>query len=124
MGLDVNIIMCRNRKQLLDEHFWDNCPSGWQKDIYGEIDFSKPCQVYYARKFWRLYTPMCRRLQLENGEYSQPLTKDDIEDMIMIATHERDYFDSFNTIPALCEILDNYDQATDAGMVFIFEGDF
>lgn len=44
--------------------------------------------------------------------------------MINIATHNRDYWDKFNSVPMLCEILDHYDEATEVGMVFLFEGDY
>ena len=48
----------------------------------------------------------------------------DIEFMIDIATHNRDYWDKFDSVPKLCEILANYDEATENGMVFLFEGDY
>ena len=124
MGLDVYIIMAKNRQQVQDENFWNECHTGWVKDEDGDIDFTVPTEVYYARKFWDLYTPMCRRLDIENGDWSAPLTKEDIEEMIHIATHEKDYFDSFDTVADLCEILYNYDRATEAGMVFLFSGNY
>lgn len=124
MGLDVYVLMCKNRNQIHEEDFWDKCKTGWRCTEEGVLDYSAPCEVYYARKFWDLYTPMSRRLGLDNGDYSEPLTKDDIEYMIEIATHTRDYFDSFNTVPALCEILDRFDDATENGMVFIFTGNY
>lgn len=126
MGLDCRIILVKNRKQVEQKDFWDNCKTGWLEDEYGVIDYSQPSEVYYARKFWDLYTPMARKLKMDNDEnfYSDPLTKQDIEDMIVIATHNRDYFGTFNTVKDLCEILDHYDEATEQGMVFLFEGDY
>ena len=124
MGLDVRIVLCKNRRQPEQPDFWNNCVTGWKKDEDDIVDYSVPHEVYYARKFWGLYSPMARSLELENCEYSRPLTKGDIEEMLNIATHTRDYFDSFSTVPALCEILDRYDEATEHGMVFLFEGDY
>ena len=124
MGLDVRIIMAKNRKQIEQENFWDICKTGWIEDEDGVIDYEQPCEVYYARKFWELYEPMCAKLNLKSGDFSDPLTKDDIEEMIHIATHTSDYFGGFNTVPALCKILQRYDDATEHGMVFIFEGDY
>ena len=125
MGLDCRIIMCKNRQQVKQPDFWDKCVTGWKEDEEGYIDYTIPHEVYYARKFWALYTPMARILKMDNEDiYSQPLTKENIEDMIDIATHNRDYFDSFNSVPALCEILDRYDEATENGMIFLFEGDY
>lgn len=124
MGLDIRIVMAKNRKQVEQEGFWNICQTGWVKNEDGEIDFTAPAEVYYARKFWSLYTPVARALNLENGEYSQPLTEEDIEFILNIAIHNRDYFDGFNTVPQLCEILANYDKITEHGMVLLFEGDF
>ena len=124
MGLDVSIIMCKNRKQVENPAFWEEYHTGWVKDADGVVDYTKPCEVYYARKFWDLYTPAARHFGIDNCEYSDPLTKEDIEYLIDLATHNRDYFGGFETVPELCEILDRYDEATNAGMIFLFEGDF
>lgn len=124
MGLDTYIVMCKNKHQLENEGFWDNCVTGWKRDKYDGIDYTQPAEVYYARKFWDLYSPAARRFNLENGEWSDPLTKEDIEFLIDLATHNRDYFGGFDTVPKLCEILDNYDYATDAGMIFSFSGNY
>ncbi len=124
MGLDIYIIMARNKQQIEQDGFWDKCHTGWVRNEDNIIDFTIPTEVYYARKFWDLYTPMCRRLDLDNGDWSGPLTKEDIEYMIDLATHNKDYFYSFDTVPMLCEILYNYDAATEAGMVFLFSGNY
>ena len=120
----MSIIMCKNRKEVHDPNFWNNVHTGFVTDEYGDIDFTQPAEVYYARKFWGLYTPLSRRLSIENGEYSDPLTKEDIEFMINIATHEPDYFNGFNTVPMLCEILRYYDEIKDHGMILLFEGNY
>lgn len=122
MGLDMRIVLCKNRNQVREEGFWNICQTGWVEDE--ENGGWKPSEVVYWRKFWSLYTPLARRLSLENGQWSLPLTKDDIEFMIDIATHNRDYWDSFNSVPALCEILDRYDEITEKGYVLLFEGDY
>ena len=124
MGLDMSIVMVKNRKQVQEEGFWDTCHTGFVTDEDGCIDFTQPSEVYYARKFWALYTPLARRLDIENGEYSEPLTKDDLEFMINIATHEQDYFGGFDTVPKLCELLYYYDEIKEHGMVLLFEGNF
>ena len=124
MGLDLRIVMCKNHKQIEDDGFWNTCCTGWIKNEFDEIDYTQPSELYYARKFWDLYTPTARRLHLDNGEFSEPLTREDLEFMINIATHNPDYWDSFNTVPTLCEILYHYNDIKDAGMVLLFEGDY
>jgi len=124
MGLDIYIVMAKNAHQIEQDNFWDKCHTGWKMTDDGDVDVTIPCEVYYARKFWDLYSPMARRLDLDNGDWSAPLTKEDIEEMIYIATHNKDYFNSFGTVKDLCEILYNYDKATKAGMVFLFSGNY
>lgn len=124
MGLDMRIVSVKNTKQVESEEFWNNYRTGWITNNDGEIDFSQPSELYYARKFWDLYIPMAMHLKIENGEYSAPLTREDLEKMINIATHNPDYWDSFNSVPQLCEILYHYDDIKNAGMVLLFEGDY
>lgn len=124
MGLDLRIVMVRNRKQVKEVDFWNLCRTGWVKDENDVIDFSQSCEVYYARKFWDLYAPVARHLHLDNGEFSEPLSREDIEFMIDIATHNPDYWGSFDSVPTLCEILYHYDEIKEAGMILLFEGDY
>ena len=124
MGLDVRIVMVRNRKQVEEDNFWNLCKTGFVKDEEGIIDFSQPCEVYYARKFWDLYSPAAHHFKIENGEFSGPLTRDDLEYLIDLAVHNPDYWDSFSSVPILCEILYHYDEIKDAGMILLFEGDY
>lgn len=124
MGLDVRIVMVRNRKQLEEDSFWNLCKTGFVKDSEDIIDFSQPCEVYYARKFWDLYIPAAQYFKVDNGEFSKPLTRDDLEYLINIATHNPDYWNSFDSVPTLCEILYHYDEIKDAGMILLFEGDY
>lgn len=125
MGLDVQIYMVRNHKQLQEENFWNKCNTGWVKNKEtDEIDFTQPSIVYYARKFWDLYDSAAKRFDIGNGEFSRPLTEEDIEFLIDIAIHNPDYYESFNTVPALCEILYHYYEIKNAGMILVFEGDY
>lgn len=124
MGLDIHIYMVRNRAQVKDINFIDNLHTGWVKNKDGIIDFNQPTEIYYARKFWDLYTPAAQYFNIENGEFSEPLTRDDLEYLIDIAVHNPDYWDSFDSVPALCEILYHYDEIKDAGMILLFEGDY
>lgn len=123
MGLDVRVVMAKNRKQLESENFWDTCATGWVKDDEDFIDFDKPTEVLYWRKFWDLYTPMSSKLKIDSGEWAE-LSKDDLEEILNIASHTPDYFGTFNTVPAICEVLHYYEAARSHGMSFFFEGDY
>ena len=123
MGLDVRVVMAKNREQIKKDEFWDICKTGLVEDEDGIIDFETPCEVLYWRKFWDLYTPMARRLKIDNCEWAE-LTKDDLEEILYIASHTPDYFGEFNTVPNICKVLYIYDEAKSHGMSFFFEGDY
>ena len=52
------------------------------------------------------------------------LRKIDLEEMIDIATHTPDYFDSFDSVPKLCEILYHFDEDAKNGWHYYFEFDY
>ena len=52
------------------------------------------------------------------------VSKDDLEEILNIASHNPDYFGTFNTVPAICEVLHYYEAARSHGMSFFFEGDY
>lgn len=105
MGLDVYIDKCRKPKII------DN------KRSYEERE-----EVCYWRKFWGLLDIM----QYGNSEYGQDirLTKDDVEKILNYATHNRDYFDGFESVPQICELLDKWDELQDEGWVFCFNANW
>ena len=63
---------------------------------------------------------------MENLELKveKEIKQEDIEEMIKVATHTRDYFNGFTTVPALCEILDNFDNDKENGWHYYFEFDY
>jgi hypothetical protein len=122
MGMELYVWMVPHKKFIQQPDFYNKIKTGpiITEDDY--LDCTQPQELYYARKFFDMAGPMARRLDMNLQNYlSDPLTKDDIEEMIKIATHSRDYNDSFDTVPALCEILDRYDEIKRNGMVLILE---
>lgn len=123
MGLDCRIIMAKNRKQIEMEGFWDKCATGFVRDEDGCIDFTVPSEVAYWRKFWDLYTPVSRRLNIDNDEMAE-INKDDLYFILDIICTTPDYWGKFDTAPTICELIYHYDEIRDHGMTLFFEGDY
>ena len=117
MGLDMRVISARNSKQMEEDNFWSTLRSGFSSN------YNEPRELIYWRKFWDLYRPMAERLKIDNGEYAQ-LSKEDVEFMLEIATHHRDYFNTFDSVAEICELLDRFDEIEEHGMHIYFEGDY
>ena len=48
------------------------------------------------------------------------LSKKDVEKILDYVTRHRDHFDSFDSVPQVCELLDQYDDLKDNGWVVCF----
>lgn len=121
MGLDMHLVMARNRKMLEEKEFWSNCIDVTNIE---EFEYDKSAIVCYWRKFWDLHNFISNRKGcLDNGEWCE-ITRKDLEDMIEYATHNKDYWDGFRSVPALCEVLYNYDKLRENGFNLFYEGDY
>lgn len=80
-------------------------------------------EICYWRKFWSLHAA----LGLYDGsDYANDvvITKDDIERAIVFATHNRDYWGGFDSVPQLCELLDNYDVIKAEGWDIVYNANW
>lgn len=104
MGLDMYIDKCRK-----------------PKIVNGKREYEEREEVCYWRKFWDL---LREGLPFEYGddECGQDirLSKADVEHILNYVTHNKDYFDSFDSVPQVCELLDQYDDLTEEGYVICF----
>lgn len=108
MGLDMYIDKCR-KPTFVD----------------GKRTYEEREEVCYWRKFYSL---------LEEGlpftygdeEYAQDvrLSKKDVEHILNYVTHNRDYFDGFESVAQVCELLDKYDDLKEEGWVINFNADW
>lgn len=110
MGMDAYVFKAKTKKVFDD------------KDWYGREDVK---EVWYARKYWDLVYNLSflKDLDTDCGEFIQ-LTKENVEEMIKVATHNSDYWDGFDTVPALCKILHDFDEEEEAGWHYYFEFDY
>ena len=106
MGLDCYIFRTKTKKVFDDEHWYES---------------ETVKEVWYARKFWDLIHNMSfiKNVEEDCGEFIQ-LTMDNIEEMLQFAAHNRDYFDGFETVPSLCEIIANFEQDYEDGWHYYF----
>ena len=93
MGMDLNIFSARNREVFKHDNWWDS---------------DQVQQEFYARKYWNLVNH-CTFIphDYENGDFIE-LSLDNFDEMIEVACHYRDYFDSYSNVEKLCELRDKY----------------
>lgn len=109
MGLDVAIYRARNNQIFKTEKWYDS---------------EAAAEVYYARKFWTLIEQASfLNVKDDCGDFIE-LSRENVEELINIATHNADYFDGFETVPRLCEILRNFDEDTENGYHYYMEFDY
>ena len=109
MGLDVNIYRARNRKVFSNDDWYDT---------------PAVTEVYYARKFWTLIQEASfLNVNDDCGEFIE-LSRENVEELINIATHNTDYFDGFETVPQLCKILQHFDEDEEKGYHYYMEFDY
>ena len=89
MGLDIYIE--RRKKDSKDAH-------------WGE--------VFYARKFWELLDANFVREYNESKDRcyveARITSEEDFDELLYIATHNKDYFDSYDRVSDLCEARDDF----------------
>lgn len=109
IGLDVNIYRTRNHQIFKTENWYTS---------------EAVTEVYYARKFWALIEQASFiNINDDCGEYLE-LSRENVEELIEIATHNRDYFGGFETVPRLCEILRDFEETEEDGYHYYMEFDY
>lgn len=93
MGMDFHIYSARNREVFKHDRWWDS---------------EQVQEEFYARKPWD-WVENCDFIpsDYESGDVIE-VTRENIEELINVACHYRDYFDTYSNVPALCEIRDKF----------------
>ena len=91
MGMDFNIYSARNREVFKHDNWWDS---------------PQVQEEFYSRKCWDL-VEHCSFIpaDYEAGTFIE-LTLENIEEMIQVSCRYRNYFDSYEDVPKLCELRD------------------
>ena len=82
---------------------------------------------YYARKFWELLDcSFVREYSSSTDCYvCAPIHSiDEVNELIDMAVHNRDYFGTYKSIPELCEIRDELEEAMEEGWTYYLEADW
>lgn len=82
---------------------------------------------YYARKFWELLDCSFVREYSSNTDcyVCAPIHSiDEVNELIDMAVHNRDYFGTYKSIPELCEIRDELEEAMEEGWTYYLEADW
>lgn len=109
MGLDIYIFKARTKK-------------AFEADDWYNSDAIQ--EVYYARKFWTLIEQASfLNVKDDCGEFIE-LSRENVEELINIATHNEDYFGGFETVPRLCEILRDFEETEENDYHYYMEFDY
>ena len=103
MGMDLYIMRYKNRKT--------------PNEISEEL--------YYARKFWNLLDARFVRGYQDDCIVNAPIrNREDMNELIEIATKEPDYWGEYKTVPTLCEIRDEIEIGIEEGWSYYLEADW
>ena len=118
MGMDAYIFAAHSKKELTNFNEYLTRVDEMPDDAEFRLG-----EHWYARKFWDLHNNMSFLRDYECGDFVL-LSKDNLEEMITFVTHHRDYWDKFDSVIKLCEILDKYDEYDKHGIHFFYEADW
>lgn len=76
--------------------------------------------------YWRKFYDLNRSLHYYDDMYAKdlPLTKEEVESILQFVSHNRDYFDGFQTVPDVCEVLDQYDELKEDGWNIVYNANW
>lgn len=80
-------------------------------------------ELCYWRKFWELHY----WLELYgNDDYGNdvPMSELDVERAISFATHNEDYFGTFDSVPSLCKLLRDYNDIKRDGWEIVYNANW
>lgn len=99
MGMDFNIYSARNREVFKHE--------GW-------YDSPQVQEEFYSRKAWH-FVEDCPFIPNSEEDCPVEITQENLEDMIKVACARRNYFDTYDDVPKLCELRDKYEELKEEG---------
>lgn len=82
-------------------------------------------ELYYARKFWNLLDARFVQGYQDDCIVNAPIrSREDMNELIEIATKEPDYWGEYKTVPILCEIRDEFEAGIKEGWSYYLEADW
>lgn len=76
--------------------------------------------------YWRKFYDLNDELHYNDDMCGKDLvlTKNELEMMLNYVSHNRDYFDSFQTVEQVCEALDQYDELKKDGWAVVYNSNW
>lgn len=99
MGMDFTIYSARNHEIFKHDGWWNS---------------DQITEEFYSRKAWYL-VENCAFIPKNEDDCPIEVTRDNLEEMINVACHNRNYWDNYNDVPKLCELRDKLERAEDEG---------
>lgn len=120
MGMDARLCTARSVKEFDNTNYWTSA-----LEINEENFWKVGHEVMYWRKFYDLIDHINTLLpeRYECADFIE-VSKDMLKSIIEFCCYNRDYWDSFDTVPKLCEIYDHWDDFINAGLKLFFECDW
>lgn len=82
-------------------------------------------ELFYARKFWELLdAKFVDRADLNSYIETPIMKEEELEELIDIAVHNRNYFGTYDSIPQLCEIRDGFQTGRAEGYSYVLEANW
>jgi hypothetical protein len=95
--------------------------------VNGVRTYKQREEMCYWRKFYELLGNLpfkCDEETMKNCFIEEPLTKDQADKILTFICHNRDYFDSFDTVVPMCELIEQWDELVKDGWKFEFNANW
>lgn len=95
-----------------------------KRDPNDKLNILERKQMCYWRKFWDLHYALPFKYDEEECAQDIKLTKEDVESILEFVSHNRDYFNGFQTVESVCELLDHYDEFKQDGWDIVYNANW
>ena len=82
-------------------------------------------EEFHTRKFWELLDASFVNKDLKKNSIKVPITSiNQINELITIATNNRNYWGTYEDLPKLCEVRDDFEEQSNNGWDYFLEANW
>lgn len=82
-------------------------------------------EEFHTRKFWELLDASFVNKDLKKNSVKVPITSiNQINELITIATNNRNYWGTYEDLPKLCEVRDDFEELSNNGWDYFLEANW
>lgn len=82
-------------------------------------------EEFHTRKFWELLDASFVNKDLKKNSVKVPITSiNQINELITIATNNRNYWGTYEDLPKLCEVRDDFEELSNNGWNYFLEANW